>query len=67
MKTGAVPLRPLHCKAKTLSKSTKSHVLTVSGGPGGIRPTLTGLARISILRATSVIAFSIMTVCNLIS
>jgi hypothetical protein len=43
-----------------------SHVLIASGGPSWIRPTVTGSARITILRAASVIAFSVMTVCNLL-
>jgi hypothetical protein len=43
----------------------QSHVLVASGGPCRIRPTVTGPARISVLWATSVIAFSVMTVCNL--
>jgi hypothetical protein len=45
----------------------QSHVLTASGGPGGIRPNVTGPAPISILWAAYVIAFSVMTVCNLLS
>jgi hypothetical protein len=43
----------------------QSHVLIAPGGPCGIRPTVTGLARVSVLRASSVIAFSIMTIYNL--
>jgi hypothetical protein len=42
-----------------------SHVVTAPGGPCEIRPMVTGLARISVLRAVSVIAFIVMTVCNL--
>jgi hypothetical protein len=41
------------------------HVLIVPGSPCGIRPTVMGPAWISVLRASSVIAFSVMTVCNL--
>jgi hypothetical protein len=37
----------------------------VSGSPSGIQPTVTGPAGISVLRASSVIAFSVMTVYNL--
>jgi hypothetical protein len=65
MKTGAVPLRPLHGKAKGLSKSTSPAPSPRSGGPSGIRPTMVGPARISVLQAASVIAFTIMTVYNL--
>jgi hypothetical protein len=43
----------------------ESHVVTASGGPCGIRPTVTGPARISVLRAAFVISFTVMTVCNL--
>jgi hypothetical protein len=42
-----------------------SHVITAPGGPRGIRSMITGPARISALRATSVIDFTVMTVCNL--
>jgi hypothetical protein len=65
MKTDAVPLCPLHGKAKGLSNSTGPMPLLRPRGPGGIWPTVTGPARISALRAASVIAFSVMTVCNL--
>jgi hypothetical protein len=41
------------------------HVLIGSGSPSEIRPIVTGPAGISVLRASSVIAFSVMTVCNL--
>ena len=40
-------------------------ILIAPKGPCGIRPTVTGPARISVLQASSVIAFSVMTVCNL--
>jgi hypothetical protein len=43
-----------------------SHDLIASGGPSWIQPTVTGPAWISILWVASVIAFSIMTVCNLV-
>jgi hypothetical protein len=43
----------------------ESHVVTAPGGPCGIRPTVTGPARISVLWAAFVIAFTVMTVCNL--
>jgi hypothetical protein len=65
MKTRAVPLHPLHGKAKDMSKSTSPAPSPRPGGPGGIRPTVTGPTRISVLRAASVIAFSVMAVCNL--
>ena len=65
MKTGTDPLRPLHGKAKGLSNSTGLAPLPRPRGPGGIQPTVTGPARISVLWAASVIAFSVMTVCNL--
>jgi hypothetical protein len=42
-----------------------SHVVTTLGGPCWIRPTITGPARIGVLRAAFVIALTIMTVCNL--
>jgi hypothetical protein len=41
------------------------HVLIGSGSPSGIWPTVTGSTGISVLWASSVIAFSVMTVCNL--
>jgi hypothetical protein len=66
MKTGAVPLRPLRGKTKALSKSTSPTSSPWLGGPGGIQPTVTGPARTSVLWAASVIAFSVMTVCNLL-
>jgi hypothetical protein len=65
MKTGAVPLRPLHGKAKDLSKSTGPTPSPRPGGPGGIRRAVTGPVRISVSQAASAIAFSVMTVCNL--
>jgi hypothetical protein len=43
----------------------ESHVITAPGGPCGIRATITGPARISVLRAAFVMAFIVMTVCNL--
>jgi hypothetical protein len=39
----------------------------VGGGASGIRPTITGPVRIKILRFASIIAFSVMIVCNLLS
>jgi hypothetical protein len=41
------------------------HVLIRSGSPSKIWPSLTGPAGISVLRASSIIAFSVMTDCNL--
>lgn len=43
----------------------ESHIVTAPGGPCGIRPIVTGPARRSVLRAAFVIAFTVMTVCNL--
>jgi hypothetical protein len=43
----------------------ESHVITALGGPCVIRPIVTGLTWTSILRAAFVIAFTVMTVCNL--
>jgi hypothetical protein len=43
----------------------ESHVVTAPGGPCGICPTITGPARISVLWVVFVIAFTVMTVCNL--
>jgi hypothetical protein len=43
----------------------ESHVVTALGGPCGTRPIVTGPARRSVLRAAFVIAFAVMTVCNL--
>jgi hypothetical protein len=43
----------------------ESHVVTAPGGPCGIRPIVTGPARRSVLRAAFVIAFTVMTDCNL--
>jgi hypothetical protein len=43
----------------------ESHVVTTPGGPCGIRATITGPARIGVLRAAFLIAFIVMTVCNL--
>jgi hypothetical protein len=44
-------LRLLHYKTKAYDDVAPSHVLTPPGGPRGIRPIVTGLARISVLRA----------------
>jgi hypothetical protein len=43
----------------------ESHVVTAPVGPCGIRPIVTGPARRSVLRAAVVIAFTVMTDCNL--
>jgi hypothetical protein len=43
----------------------ESHIVTVPGGPCGIRPIVTGPVRRSVLRSAFVIAFTVMTVCNL--
>jgi hypothetical protein len=67
MKTDAGSLRPLRCKTKVSVEVYKSHVLTAPGGPCGFQPIVTGPARISVLRVASVIAFTVMTVCNLLS
>jgi hypothetical protein len=37
----------------------------MSGGPSGIRPNVTDPTRVAILQVAPVIAFSVMTVCNL--
>jgi hypothetical protein len=65
MKNGVVPLRILRWKTKALSKSTSLTSSPRMGGPCEFRPTVTGPTRISVLRATFVIAFTVMTVCNL--
>jgi hypothetical protein len=67
MKCGAAPLRPLRCKTKALSKSTSLTSSPHRKAHGRIRLTVTGPARMSVLRAASVIAFTVMTVCNLLS
>jgi hypothetical protein len=41
-----------------------SYVLNRSGGPCGIRPTVTGPTWRSVLQAYFVISFSVITVCN---
>jgi hypothetical protein len=57
---------PLSSRLQDEGKTpTKSHVLIAPGGPCGIRPTVTGPARVSVLRASYVIVFSVMTICNL--
>jgi hypothetical protein len=56
---------PLQDEGKTLTMYAWNHVLIVSGSPCGIRPIVTGPAGISVLRASSIIAFSVMMVCNL--
>jgi hypothetical protein len=60
-----VPLRTLRCKTKALPKSTSLTSSPRTGGPCKIRPIVTGPTRISVLRATFVIAFTVMTVYNL--
>jgi hypothetical protein len=50
-------LRPLHCKTKAYDEVAPSHALTQPGGPRGIRPIVTGPARISVLQAQFVMAF----------
>jgi hypothetical protein len=42
-----------------------SYIVTTPGGPCWIQPTVTGPARIGVLRAAFVIALTVMTVCNL--
>jgi hypothetical protein len=56
---------PLQDEGKAPTMSAWPHVLIVSESPCGIRPTVMGPAGISVLRASSIIAFSVMTVCNL--
>jgi hypothetical protein len=57
-------LRPLHYKTKAYDEVSPSHVPTRLGGPRGIRPIVTGPARLR--RVTGLIcnSFSVMTVCN---
>jgi hypothetical protein len=43
----------------------ESHVVTAPGGPCRIWPIVMGPARRSVLRAAFVIAFTVMTICNL--
>jgi hypothetical protein len=50
-------LRLLHYKMKAYDDVAPSHVLTRLGGPRGIRPSVTGPARRSVLRARFVMAF----------
>jgi hypothetical protein len=50
-------LRPLHCKTKAYDEVAPTHALTQPGGPRGIRPVVTGLARRSVSRARFVMAF----------
>jgi hypothetical protein len=50
-------LRLLHYKTKVYDNIAPSHVLTRPGGPRGIRPIVTGLARRSVLQARFVIVF----------
>jgi hypothetical protein len=45
--------------------SAKPHIPIVFGSPSGIRPTVMGPAGISVLWASSIIAFSVLTVYNL--
>jgi hypothetical protein len=62
---GCLCSSPLQDEGKTPTMSAKPHVPIVSESPSGIWPTLTGPVGISVLRASSVIAFSVMIVCNL--
>jgi hypothetical protein len=59
---GPPPFSPLQDEGSVEVYGT--HVLTASGGPSRIRPTMMGPARINMLRTASVIAFSVMTECN---
>jgi hypothetical protein len=66
MRTSRAPFALLHCETKARLRRCllASHPHRVRK-PSGIRPTVTGPAGKSVLRASSVIAFSVMTVCNL--
>jgi hypothetical protein len=50
-------LRPTRCKTKAYDEVTPSRVLVQHEGPHGIRPIVTGPARLSVLRARFVKAF----------
>jgi hypothetical protein len=50
-------LRPTRCKTKAYDEVTSSRVLVQHEGPRGIRPIVTGLARMSALWARFVKAF----------
>jgi hypothetical protein len=50
-------LRLLRYRTKAYGDVAPSHVLTLPGGPRGIRPIVTGPARISVLWARFVTAF----------
>jgi hypothetical protein len=50
-------LRPTRCKTKAYDEFAPSRVLVQHKGPRGIRPIVTGPARLSILRARFVKAF----------
>jgi hypothetical protein len=52
-------------RRQDFDEACKPHVLIMSGSPNGIWPTVTGPAGMSVLRVSSVMAFSIMTVYNL--
>jgi hypothetical protein len=56
---------PSRDEGKTPMLVCQPHILIGSGSPSGIRPTVTGPTGISVLRASSVIAFSVMMDCNL--
>jgi hypothetical protein len=50
-------LRPTRCKTKAYDEVAPSRVLVQHEGPRGIRPIVTGPARLSVLRARFVKAF----------
>jgi hypothetical protein len=50
-------LRPTRCKTKAYDEVASSRVLVQHEGPRGIHPIVTGLARMSALRARFVKAF----------
>jgi hypothetical protein len=50
-------LRPTRCKTKAYDEVTPSRVLVQHEGPRGIRPIVTGPARLSVLQARFVKAF----------
>jgi hypothetical protein len=63
--TGTVPFTLAVARRRLCRSLRVSHVVTTPGGPCGIRTMVTGTVRISAWRAASVIAFTVMTVCNL--
>jgi hypothetical protein len=66
MRTPRLPsLFSIARRRQDFGEACKPHVLIMFGSPNGIQPTVTGPAGMSMLRASSVMAFSVMMVCNL--